>query len=280
MNEFEILARILDECKEAGLDPKEVIQQCSSNLTLKEQNAALTEINNQIHHRIDADMEEERIALNERDDAHEAKKKAKTELNSTLTELADTLQTKPEVQEIRRKLEIVKKDFAQLEREKETMERFLAPARWVRGVLGKEPELLRKHYDHILHFLDQPAAEQPYTDEVEHEILNLIIDQLIRYKSLVTKTEYVRASLAADNLKWQVKFSVTTFLQHPEKLTIEQRRQLLAAFKEAGLTKDNFEAYMEQVAISWRKCPIHKVDLKVNSNLKFCCTHPGCTYME
>jgi len=43
---------------------------------------------------------------------------------------------------------------------------------------------------------------------------------------------------------------------------------------------ENYEQFRKMLSISWRKCPVHNTDLRVNSSLRYACTIPGCTYTE
>jgi hypothetical protein len=246
------------------------------------QNEHLTGTSDGIHARIADDLKQEQEALSRRDDALEGARAAEKRLDVIINEVANMLQTRAHVEDILPKIKHAEDHLAQLEQETATSEQFVAPARWALGILAKHPDLLRKHRTQILQLLDQPAAEQPYTDEIGQRIIHLMIDEVRKFKGLVSKYTVQATTLAADNLKFRLESIIKPFLQDPKQLPLEQRRLLIGALIDSGLTKDNLEQFRSELSIPWRKCPTHKeIDLRANlATLKFECTYPGCPYAE
>jgi hypothetical protein len=176
----------------------------------------------------------------------------------------------------------IKAELARLKEEKARYESYLAPAYWALGVLGKHHSLLVQHRDQIANLLKvEPPYQQPYSEDIGQKIIDVMMQEVIEYKALVPKLQLTATQIAADTLKRRIEHTIEPFIKNPKQLNLEQRRMLLQIFMETGLTKENFEEYKNQVAIPWRKCPTHKIDLKFNyTKLKWNCAFPGCNYSE
>ena len=271
------ITRIVQEIAEADGDPNLLMQKLNSNITLTEQNEHLTKTHKQLEERTGNLHEQELEALSARDNALESERAARNQLTATTQNLATMLSTEPEARKIMQGIQQAENHLTNLKQEAATIERFIAPARWFLSLLFNRPDLLRKHRE----ILNQPV-KQEYTREIGEQVIQLAISEIQKHGGLVPKTKYTQASLAADNLKRQIESAIKPFLQNPKQLTLEQRRTLLGALIDSGLNAENLEQFRSQLAVSWRKCPIHKqIDLKVNlRTLKFECTNPGCTYNE
>jgi hypothetical protein len=250
-----MIKRVLDEVKARGGDPAQVAIQLNLNITLAQRQneleqvvSVLTQRKLQIIDDIDATAKQRDTIQAERD--------------CLIDEVHD------------------------LKKERNQIEEYLAPAYWLLGVLGRHRELLRQHKDRIVRLLSSDSIEQSFSQDTERRIVELIADELGKHGALVPRIRLTTAQYVADSLKRSLAESVAPFLRNPKLLNLDQRRSLLGAFIEAGLNRDNFEAFRSEVEISWRKCPKHKTDLKIDRSatlrgiLRWRCPEANCAYTE
>lgn len=273
------LVRFGEEIHECGGDPKVLFKKLESNLKLTEQNEHLECTVQGIKDRIANCLEEERQALSRRDDALEEQKIAEKLLKITNEQLAKMLGTGPEAQKIMDAIEQAKKTLTNVKQVAADTEHYNAPGMWLLSIVLDRPDLFRRYRD----LLNQPIPKE-YTEKIGQQIMQLAISEIRRHGDLVPKSEYVAASLAADNLKRRQSM-VFDLLRNPTRSTPEQRLALLGILIDLGVTAENFEQFRKQLSIPWRKCPAHNTDLKVSLSTSkwtctWTCTIPGCNYTE
>ncbi len=267
--DVEMIRRVLAEVKARGGDPAQVALQLSSNVTLLQRKNELEEgVSFQTRRKLQI-IDEINIAAGLRN-----------AIQAERDHLID------DVHDLQKRRLSITEQLAKDMQERKKIEKYLTPAYWVLGVLGRDKHLLRQHQQHIANMLSNDPTEQPYSEIIEQTIVDLVIVELKKHGALVPRIRLSTAEYIADSLKQRNKESILPFLKNPKKLNQDQRRALLSGFIEAGLTKDNFQEFKNQTEISWRKCPQHSTDLKFGplaafpGALGWRCTEANCNYTE
>jgi vacuolar-type H+-ATPase subunit I/STV1 len=285
----------MEECTKYG-GPTELARQLSLNKNLEERNKELQVVNDNLTRTRDSILQrieyfegQEAGALKRRDDLLEEAKSIDREVRSRRSELENVTSTlrqrlnaKNEWEAIQQRME---EELARLNHAIVSCKKILAPAYWIRSILEENrPVLFQIEKEYVINFLTTKQPESNYSHEIGHEIIDYLIDELTRRRTLIPKQLYdvveAEARRWADKTR-EIGQALHMFVYAPERMTDEQRTALLVGLAAAGLdSKDKFDKLQKQASGLGAQCPIHHLKMGWSpARLKWLCPTLNCKFV-